>query len=125
MRLIILFLLFSTNLHASSFWSDINEGVSEKYNEQSINLEGILIYAKKFIRARDNFYKLRIKDPNSKKFVEVKYYTIRRLKRINFFNCKEGQTITIKGHFRSKNKKNLVGLIKMDSKAKKFICKDL
>ncbi len=125
MRLVILFMLISPSLYANTFWEDVSEGSIKKYNEQKIELEGTLDFVKKYIRARDNFYKLKIKDPNSKKYVEVKFYTIRRLSRVNYFNCKEGQNIEIKGHFRVNVKKHRIGQIKIDTKTYKLICKDM
>lgn len=124
MRFGLIILLISTNVTASTFWHNIREGESNKYNESLIKFEGILTYSKKYIRARDNFFKLKIKDPDGKKYIEVKLYTIKRLKRINDFKCKEGQSIRIQGHLRVKIKKDRIGFIKIEKPAKEILCKD-
>lgn len=123
MRLFIAILLYCSSANASAlFWDDANENKQKKWNNKTIEIEGSLSYFKKYIRARDNFYILRVKDPDSAKYIEVKLYTIKNLKRVNYFRCKEGNSVRIKGKLFTKNKKNQIGLIRIDKKAKKFEC---
>lgn len=123
MRFVILFLFLSFNASASEvFWSKINEGKHNEYYNKMVTISGVLTFFQKHIKARDNYYILKIKDPNSELFVNVKLYTIRKLKRVNYFSCKEGNFVTITGRFIKGIKNNRVGSMKITKKAKKFDC---
>lgn len=124
MKITVLFILiFSIPIMANELdWSLENIKQYKSYNKRDIQISGKLIYFKKYIRARDNFYKLKISNDTDKRFVEVVYYSIRRLQRVNYFNCEEGFNIEVKGTFRYQPKKNRIGTIIIKDKAKHFAC---
>lgn len=123
MRLVVLLFVISFSAYANELnWSLENMNDFKKYNQKSVKIEGQLKYFKKYIRARDNFYKLKIYGPDHNRYVEVKLYTIKWLKRVNYFNCKEGQQIKLQGILNVKPKKERIGTMNITKNARILSC---
>lgn len=103
-------LLFSVELYATEkFWDEVRKGKAAQFNGKEITVSGILEEINLRIRARDNYYLIRLKDPDSDKFVGIRLYSIWKLKRVNYFKCKERMRFLLTAKFRAKVKKSMIG----------------
>lgn len=112
--------------HASQkFWKEIQNGNSKQFENQIINISGEISYLKKHVRSRDNFFIFHLKDPDGNNYIEVKFFTIKRLKRINTFNCQKGQRFFLTEKIKMVRKGNQIGKLLVDKTNKTFECFDV
>ena len=119
--------LSSISFSSEEFWADIKAG---KKIENNTKITGLIASIKRKVRARENYYAIDLKDPNSKSFVEVRLYTIIKNKRINKIDCEENETLTLTGtysikskkFFQFKKRKNRVGFVTIKKKDKSLKC---
>ncbi len=121
--IILLFTLVSVTAFAEgSFWFDVDKEGAKALDGRKVVIEGVIQKISKKIRARDNYSWVELKDPNSDRFVRIKLYTIKRLKRINTIDCKEDEKLRVSGKFRLNQKKNHIGDIYIQGHDKKLKC---
>ena len=120
--LFLFFMLISSAYGSEEFWSDVRKNDFQHWHNKKFKLQGEISYYKKYIRARDNYYRFRIKDPEGTKYIEVTYYTIKKLKRINFFECNEGYDAEIYEKISFASKGNRIGVITVDKPIQSFHC---
>lgn len=125
MRYIIIILLLCSAyaIGEELIWSQVDAKHLRQLDGQKILITGKLSYFKKYIRARDNFYRLKVQNPKGEEYIDIKLYTIKGLRRVNYFDCKEGQKITLKGYFYKKEKKKRLGKMEIVKKADFLECK--
>ena len=99
------------------FWKD-----PKSFHNKRVEITGKVIYIKKVIKARDNYYLVRIQGDNRSGYVQIKWQTITNLKRINDFECKKGNKLSLKGEFLYRPKKSRIGNITILQHSKDLSC---
>lgn len=125
MKFISLLLLFvSVNVSANSLWNlEKDNKLSELDPKKSVEIIGVITSIKKEIQARDSIFHVKIKDENSDLFIKATIYTINWLKRVNQFDCNEGDIIALTAPIEITKDGDYLGKIVLKSKAKKLECR--
>jgi hypothetical protein len=110
-------LLINLTYAQVEFWKD-----PKSFHNKRVEISGRVIYIKKVIKARDNYYIVRIQDDSRSGYVQIKWQTITNLKRINDFECKKGNKLTLSGQFLYRPKKSRIGNITILHHSKDLSC---
>lgn len=123
------FLLFTlciaslgANSQSSSFWKHITSDDLEKVRNKNVIIEGSITHIKRKYNARDTYYYIDIKDDNSDRYVEIKLYTIKWLKKMNHFACEVGDKMRVSGVFNHKVSGDKIGSVEIKGPDKKLRC---
>lgn len=121
--IVIAALLILSNASANElFWKDVSEDKLSDWKGKKFILMGELTSKKRVVRARDNYWNLKIKDPNSDKYVDMKIYTIVRFKRINTIDCELGEMMSVSGKLNVEVEGNSIGKILIKKKDDQLVC---
>ena len=116
-------LFFSCSLFAETVF-DQTLDFYQKSTHKELMIKGEVKKIRHNIRARDNFYTFEVHDLTSDYFIRVKLFTIKSLKRVNYFNCSEGNHIKIKAPIIFEKKRNQIGIISSKKRLKKVECSE-
>jgi hypothetical protein len=120
-----MFSLFSSA--SDRFWVNVLEKNHTKINNKSVIINGEITHIKRKYNARDIYFYVDLKDKDSDRYITLTLYTLKRLKRINYFECKVGSMFRVSGKFKLDISGKQVGTLIIDSKNKDIKCfnKDL
>ena len=112
--------LYTVELDAKTF--QLQENEIQKQNQKKVEFEGIIKDLKYHIWSRDNFFTFKLQDIDSENYIKVRLYTINWLRRVNYFECEEGDSLKIKDLFYVKKLGKQIGYMNVTVKASVLEC---
>lgn len=115
---ILLFLIFCFPIIGQTNPFTSNEKELEELNDKKIIVTGIIEDLKYHIWSRDNFYTFKLTDAETNTFIFIRLYTINWLKRANYFDCEDGDSLRIKEVFHTRRYNDQIGYMNITEKLK-------